>query len=97
VAFVAVGFGSAVGNSVHSALLEDSWNLLRWPLAIVVMVAAMAILFQKCPRRHQPGWSWLAFGSSVSVLLWLLITLANLAVGLFGLQGAVAIGMARMH
>jgi hypothetical protein len=28
---------------------------------------------------------------------WLLITLANLAVGLFGLQGAVAIGMARMH
>src|SRR4051794_2955312 len=75
VAFVAVGFGSAVGNSVHSALLEDSWNLLRWPLAIVVMVAAMAILFQKCPRRHQPEWSWLAFGSSVSVLLWLLITL----------------------
>ena len=30
--------------------------------------------------RHQPAWSWLAFGSTVSVVLWSLVTLG---LGLF--------------
>ena len=49
--------------------------VLRWPFALLLMIAAMALLFQRCPRRHQPEWSWLAFGSAVSVLLWFVITL----------------------
>ena len=53
---------------------------VRWPLALVLMMAAMALLFRWSPRRHQPAWSWLAFGASVSVLLWTLVTLG---LGLF--------------
>jgi YihY family inner membrane protein len=74
-AFVAVGFGSAVGDSVHNRAVDEAWTVLRWPFALVLMIAAMALLFQRCPRRRQPGWSWLAFGSAVSVLLWFVITL----------------------
>lgn len=74
-AFIAVGFGSAVGDSVHNQALDDAWMVLRWPFALLLMIAAMALLFQRCPRRHQPEWSWLAFGSAVSVLLWFVITL----------------------
>ena len=44
------------------------------------MMAAIALLFRWSPRRHQPGWSWLAFGATVSVLLWTLVTLG---LGLF--------------
>ena len=52
-----------------------SWSVLRWPLALVLMIAAMTLLFRWCPRRHQPESSWLVFGAAVSVLLWFVVTL----------------------
>ena len=73
---VAIGFGSAVGEQLNNGWLDTAWNILRWPIGVGVLVAAMALLFRWCPRRHQPAWSWLAFGSSVSVLLWVLVTVA---------------------
>lgn len=79
-AFVAVGFGNAVGDSLHNHAVDQAWMILRWPVALLLMVAATALLFQHCPRRHQPGFSWLAFGSSVSVFLWFVITVV---MGLF--------------
>jgi uncharacterized BrkB/YihY/UPF0761 family membrane protein len=36
----------------------------------------MALLFRWCPRRRQPAWSWLAYGSTVAVVLWVLATAA---------------------
>ena len=75
VAFVAIGFGFEIGDALHNEGLNRFWAIVRWPLALVLLVVAMALLFQRCPRRRQPGWSWLAFGSAVSVLLWFAITL----------------------
>ena len=43
------------------------------PSRLVLMMAAIALLFRWSPNRHQPAWSWLAFGSTVSVLLWSLV------------------------
>jgi YihY family inner membrane protein len=76
VAFVAVGFGSTVGDSLHNEPVHWAWTVMRWPVALVIMIAVTALLFRWCPRRHQPNWSWLAFGSTVSVVLWLGVTLA---------------------
>jgi uncharacterized BrkB/YihY/UPF0761 family membrane protein len=76
IAFVAIGFGSAVGEQLHNGWVNATWNVARWPFGIAMVVAAMALLFRWCPNRHQPAWSWLAFGSSVSVLLWVVVTLA---------------------
>jgi YihY family inner membrane protein len=76
VAFVAIGFGTAVGDNLRNGWISTTWALLRWPLGIAVMSAAIALLFRWCPRRHQPAWSWLAYGSTVSVLLWVAVTVA---------------------
>jgi len=54
--------------------IQTAWNVLRSPLSIVLVVAAMALLFRASPRRRQPAASWLAAGSVVSVLLWLAFT-----------------------
>ncbi len=56
----------ALGISGAVAVL---WAVLRWPVAIVLLVVAIAMLFRESPRRHQPAASWLASGSAVSVLL----------------------------
>ena len=69
-------FGNRVGQSVGNEVLASVWDFGRWPLALVLMASAIALLFRWAPRRHQPGWSWLAFGASVSVVLWAAATLA---------------------
>jgi YihY family inner membrane protein len=52
-----------------SGVVKVGWTLLRWPVAVVLLVVAVAMLFREAPRRHQPAASWLAAGSAVSVLL----------------------------
>ena len=61
---------SRSATGIQNTATANVWAVVRWPLALVLMMAAMALLFRWSPRRHQPAWSWLAFGASVSVLLW---------------------------
>jgi len=76
VAIAAVGFGSAIGDALDNEELALTWSIVRWPLSLAIMMAVTALLFHWCPRRHQPSWSWLLFGSGVSVVLWFIVTLA---------------------
>ena len=49
-----------------------AFKVLRWPVALGLVVTALALLFEVAPRRRQPEASWLAVGSSVSAVLWLI-------------------------
>jgi YihY family inner membrane protein len=73
-AFVALAFGRPLGDELGGA--QGVWNVLRWPLGLGAVAAAMALLFKISPRRNQPAWSWLAFGATVSVVLWAVVTVA---------------------
>jgi uncharacterized BrkB/YihY/UPF0761 family membrane protein len=72
--------GHSIGQGIGNDTLAQAWRIVRWPLAFVLMAASIALVFRWSPRRHQPAWSWLAFGSTVSVVLWSLVTLG---LGLF--------------
>jgi YihY family inner membrane protein len=75
VAFTALAFGGSIGSSLRNDLAVRVWNWIRWPVALLLMTAAVALLFRWSPRRRQPAWSWLAFGATVSVGLWALATI----------------------
>jgi YihY family inner membrane protein len=79
-AFAMFALGHGIGEGFNDDTVRQIWKVVRWPLALVLMMAAIALLFRWSPRRHQPEWSWLAFGSTVSVLLW---SIATLGLGLF--------------
>jgi YihY family inner membrane protein len=79
-AFAMFALGHGIGQGLHDDTVTKIWNVVRWPLALLLMMAAIALLFRWSPNRHQPAWSWLAFGSTVSVLLW---SLATLGLGVF--------------
>jgi YihY family inner membrane protein len=51
------------------------WAVLRWPLGILLTLASITALLKYSPRRRQPGYSWLALGSAVALVLWLAFTL----------------------
>jgi YihY family inner membrane protein len=53
-----------------------AWGLARFPVGIVLALAAFILLIERSPRRRQPGWSWIAIGAWVSLTLWLLFTYA---------------------
>jgi YihY family inner membrane protein len=46
------------------------WDVLRWPVSLVLTVSSVALLFRHAPRRKQPGISWLFFGAGISIVLW---------------------------
>lgn len=65
--------GAAVRDSVAWGDTVDAvWDVLRWPLGVVLAVGAIALLFERAPRRRQPEASWLAFGAAIATILWLL-------------------------
>jgi len=73
-AFVAIAAGNSVGSSLVGHTAASAWNVIRWPLGLVFAAVGIALMFKWSPRRHQPGWSWLAvgsllFGSAGSILL----------------------------
>lgn len=54
--------------------LAHWWAILRWPGGVVLLAFTIAVVLDRSPRRRQPGLSWLALGSGVSVLLCLVVT-----------------------
>jgi len=59
------------GWSSRTALL---WNVGRWPLGLVLLVFAIAVMLNHAPRRRQPTLSWLALGSGIAVTLTMVAT-----------------------
>ena len=48
--------------------------ILRTLLATGLVAVSFAVVFQRCPRRHQPNVSWLVVGSFVATVLWIVAT-----------------------
>lgn len=65
--------GDALGAEVGGAL-ATAWRYGRWPVGVLLVIVGFALLFKESPRRIQPSPSWLAFGSGLGVVLWLLFT-----------------------
>jgi YihY family inner membrane protein len=78
IAFVLFVAGGAIATSGPSAGWSDTlvsiWQVARWPLAVVLMVVAIALILRISPNRHQPQLSWLAVGASVAVVMWVVFT-----------------------
>ncbi|MFF8386951.1 YihY/virulence factor BrkB family protein [Streptomyces kanasensis] len=93
--FLAIVAGRDIGESVVRALhwppaLLDWWQPVHVPLGVLLAALASAVIFRWAPRRDQPGYTWLVFGSGVHLLLWVVATwLLALYVGRSGSFGAV--------
>jgi YihY family inner membrane protein len=80
VSFLLLVAGGAIGASMKhwyqwSTATTTTWNLLRWPVSLGLIVVTMSLLFRYAPRRQQPGLSWLMVGAGLATALWWLISL----------------------
>ena len=53
---------------------EITWNILQWPLALALMLVAMAIIYYVCPDVEQE-WRWITPGAVFAVAMWLIVSL----------------------
>jgi YihY family inner membrane protein len=78
--FLILVAGGPMGDSVQrhyawGGTAHLIWDVVRWPLSLVLTVGAVGLLFRHAPRRKQPGLSWLLFGAGLSTMLWWLASL----------------------
>jgi YihY family inner membrane protein len=97
IAFGALAFGDAINDAIERDATRSVWVVARWPVAFLLVTAAVGLVFRVAPRRRQPARSWLAVGAAVAVVLWFAVT-AGLGL-LFGVSdsfGATYGGLAGM-
>lgn len=64
---------------------QTAWEVLRWPFGLLLALISASVIFRRAPRRKQPGYTWLAFGAVVYLVLWTTLTwLLSLYLGISG-------------
>ncbi|MQA95363.1 MAG: YihY family inner membrane protein [Streptosporangiales bacterium] len=60
--------GRALGFGETTVL---AWQVLKWPLIVVIAGLVLAILYWAAPNVRHPGFRWVTPGSVLAVLIWL--------------------------
>jgi membrane protein len=75
--------GEAIANQANlGSAFEWVWNIIRWPLAFVVILLLFALIYFLAPNKDQRDWKWITPGSLVGGATWLALS------GLFALYTA---------
>lgn len=79
--FLVLVGGGAVGQSLGDvygwgSTARTLFGALRWPVGIGLAWLSFVVLYERSPRRRQPGLSWISIGALIGLLLWLVFTLA---------------------
>jgi membrane protein len=53
-------------------ITEDMLALSRWPLLIIIVSLAIAVLYRYGPSRRNPRWRWVSWGATTATLLWII-------------------------
>jgi membrane protein len=46
-------------------------NIVRWPVLLVLVAVALAVIYRYGPSRDEPKWRWITWGSAFAALAWL--------------------------
>jgi membrane protein len=83
--FVIAAVPIAAENLVFQNRFEALALWLRWPVLLVLVWIAIAVLFRVAPHRNAPQWKWISPGAWLATFLWLALSvLFSLYVENFG-------------
>lgn len=67
----------AVGNAIGLGdVVLTAWNILKWPVILLLVILAIAILYYATPNVKQPKFRWMSLGSTIALVIFLLASLA---------------------
>jgi membrane protein len=79
VSIVLLTFGPQIGAWIADQVglgrvFQITWNILRWPVIVGLLIIAMALIYYIAPDVEQE-WQWITPGSIVAVIGWLVASL----------------------
>ena len=94
--FLLIVFGGSLGDAiVRRTGLGDSfklfWDIARWPIALVAVLAFFAFVYYLAPNVDHRNWRWLSPGSLVGAVMWLVLS------GLFALYTSFSDSYSRTY
>jgi membrane protein len=67
----------SVGNLIGlGGAFLTVWNIVNWPVMVVLIIVAIAILYYATPNVKQPKFRWMSMGSAIALVVFLLASLA---------------------
>jgi membrane protein len=61
----------AVGNAIGAGSIAVTvWNIAKWPVILVCVVLAVAVLYYSTPNVKQPKFRWISIGAAFAILVW---------------------------
>lgn len=70
---VAEFIGGLVGLGDTSVAI---WNIAKWPVILLVVMAIVALLYHFTPNVRQPKFRWVSVGAAVAILVWVIASAA---------------------
>src|SRR6185295_17230375 len=69
-------FGDAITAKLgFGSLFGTVWKLLQWPIVLVFVLLAFAMVYYFAPAVKEQQWKWITPGAIVGIILWLLVSL----------------------
>jgi membrane protein len=70
---IAESIGEAVG--LGSAAVT-AWQWAKWPVLLVLVMLAVALLYYATPNVKQPKFRWISVGAACAIVIWVLASVA---------------------
>ncbi|MFI6102482.1 YihY/virulence factor BrkB family protein [Lentzea sp. NPDC051213] len=65
------GIADTVGNAVGLGdTVVTVWDIAKWPVIVLLVSLAFAVLYWSSPNVRQPGFRWITPGSVLAIVLW---------------------------
>lgn len=76
---VAIGAIAALPAAFSSGQFSGATALIaqiaRWPILLVVIAFAIAVVFRYGPSRTAPQWRWITWGSALAAIAWIVVSI----------------------
>ena len=76
---VAVGLVAVVPSMLNYLGLENAMQWLftvaRWPLLLLAIAVALALIYRYGPCRAEPKWRWITWGSAFATIAWIVLSM----------------------
>ena len=80
IALVLLMFGQYLGEAIAGrtgwgTAFQITWQLVRWPTAMALGLAAISLVYRLAPAPNQ-RWAWVTPGAAVAVVAWAIMSVA---------------------
>jgi len=75
ITLILVFVGGTLADHVFGEGVVHAWNLLRWPLAVIVAMLAFAYIYYVTPDLEEREFKLMTPGAAVAVVAWIVISL----------------------